>query len=85
MSKMMLTSPLPSWRQIFFPKMTQEKEYWKNALWTTKSGVSIRLIIQAYSNVLKKKIIKIWIPDFFCAETEEEFKGKISNYRTDGT
>lgn len=76
MSKMMLTSPLPSWRQIFFPKMTQEKEYWKNALWTTKSGVSIRLIIQAYSNVLKKKIIKIWIPDFFCAETEEEFKGK---------
>ena len=72
----MLTSPLPSWRQIFFPKRCQEQGYWKNALWTTKSGVSIKLIIQAYSNVYKKRIVKIWIPDFFCAETEEEFKEK---------
>ena len=76
MNKMMLISPLPTWRQIIFPKRRQEQEYWKDALWTTKSGVSIRLIIQAYSSVFKKKVINIWIPDFFCAETEEEFKGK---------
>ena len=79
MSKRMLTSPLPSWRQIFFPKRCQEHGYWKNALWTTKSGVSIKLIIQAYSNVYKKRIVKIWIPDFFCAETEEEFKERGVN------
>lgn len=69
----MLGSPLPTFRNLFLPLKNQEAGFWTNSLWLSKSGVSIRLIIENYKQLLNKTTVNLWIPDFFCAETEAEF------------
>ena len=71
----MLVSPIPSMRRILLPKEIKDY-YWKNSIFTSRSGVSIRLIIDAYREVSKKDKIRISIPSYFCAETEAEFSDK---------
>jgi dTDP-4-amino-4,6-dideoxygalactose transaminase len=68
----MLVSPLPSWKQLFCIKQ-KRNAHWDDTLWLSGSGISLRLIIQAYKDELGKNDIDCWIPDYFCAETECEF------------
>lgn len=49
----MLVSPIPSVNRILFPK-SKNNLYWKNCVFTSRSGVSVRLIIDAYREVLRK-------------------------------
>mgnify|MGYP000764740839 CR=1 FL=1 len=74
----MLVSPIPSVNRILFPK-SKNNLYWKNCVFTSRSGVSVRLIIDAYREVLKKDKINISIPSYFCAETEAEFSDSNVN------
>lgn len=69
----MLVSPLPGWKQLLFPQSSKKENYWNGSIWLSRSGVSIRLLIAAFSKVSHKDIMYVWIPEFFCAETEEEF------------
>lgn len=69
----MLTSPLPSWRQLFAHTLSNDG-YWNRDIFTSKSAVSIRLIVQGCREVLKKSDITLAVPEYFCAETEEEYR-----------
>lgn len=69
----MLVSPSPTWKQLLLPQKSIDNEYWKDSLWVSKSGVSIRLLVESYRRVFDKKNINVWIPEIFCAETEAEF------------
>lgn len=68
----MLTSPLPLWNDLIGIKKKGEA-YWKNIIWTSRSGISIRLIIEEYRKFVKRDLIYVWIPGFFCGETEADF------------
>lgn len=75
----MFGSELPSWKQILTNKYNKkgfEHSFWNenNLIWTSQSAISIRLIIENFGLVEKKERIKVWIPDFFCAETEQLFR-----------
>jgi len=73
----MLSSPMPKWKQIFFPDRKKTKRgYWNGELMTSQGAVSIRLIARAAKAVMNKKEICVAIPDLFCVETESEFCGK---------
>lgn len=77
----MLGSELPSWKQILTNKYsakTAENAYWKgeNLIWTSRSGISIRLIAESCAAHIKKDMVRMWIPDLFCVETEELFVTK---------
>lgn len=71
----MLVTPLPTWKQLLLPQKNKKEGYWKDSLWLSKSGVSIRLLIESYKQVFSKDKVYVWIPEYFCAETEEEFIG----------
>ena len=75
----MLVSPLPTWKQLLLPQKSVDNKYWEDSLWTSKSGVSIRLLLEAYMSVSDKKSINVWIPEIFCAETEVEFMSSQIN------
>lgn len=72
----MLVSPLPTWKQLLLPQKSKEGNYWKDSLWLSRSGVSIRLLIESYKKIFEKNSVNVWMPEFFCAETEEEFTGE---------
>ena len=67
-----MTSPLPSWGEIFGGK-TETEEYWKDVIWTKRSGVSIRLIAEETRGVMNSQSVNILIPNFFCGQTERDF------------
>lgn len=69
---MILTSPVPRWRDILGKTSKESKPYWdNNMLWTSKSGISIKLIVEAYKRAKGEDKVYIWIPSLFCGETEE--------------
>lgn len=72
----MFGSELPSWKQILVNrKKVAMRSYWndENLIWTSQTAASIKLIIENYSLYEMKDIVRVWIPDFFCVETEQLF------------
>ena len=75
----MFGSELPSWRQIFTNKYNKKEmgHFCGNSddlIWTSQTAISVRLIIENYQLVMERDVIRLWLPDFFCAETEQLFK-----------
>ena len=75
----MFGSELPSWRQIFTNKYNKKERghFCGNSddlIWTSQTAISVRLIIENYQLVMERDVIRLWLPDFFCAETEQLFK-----------
>lgn len=75
----MLIAQLATWKQLLCRNKVYNNKYWENSLWTFGTGVSIRLILEAYKNIYNKEQVNIWIPEFFCIETETEFSGNDIN------
>lgn len=67
----LLTSPIPSCKELIGMK-SNDIGYWQeNAIWTSKSAISIRLILEEMSRVTSADTINVLIPNLFCGETEQ--------------
>ncbi len=71
----MFGAELPTWHQLFGKIKKNVNSYWgeSECIWTTQSGVSIKLILEKYKEYFKKDLIEFWIPSYFCIETESFF------------
>lgn len=78
----MLTKPVVSWKRLYTNIKEEKNEYWNNVLFSSKTAATIRLIAEAVIKHKEKKICNIWLPDYYCVETESAFitEGIVLNY-----
>ena len=67
--------PLPKIRHLVFslmrlPNDNEISSPWANSedkhLWFSKSAQSLAVIVKCFKEIKQKKLIKVWVPDFFC-------------------
>lgn len=78
----MLIKPVVSLKRLYTNNKEEKNEYWNNMLFSSKTAATIRLIAEAVINHKGEKVCNIWLPDYYCVETESALitEGIIINH-----